>query len=135
MRREKERREKEKKRNRTKTSATSAGDVDTSRNRAIPCYLSPSRAIRGSKKVLERKEDEKRKRKKRYLLERVVVSPREPSLFVEGLELLNGLDWRPVSRRSEVSSKTADSGVSNPQGFVETVVQEVDKGRLDLNVG
>ena len=134
MRREKEGREKEKKRNRTKTSATSAGDVDTSRNRAIPCYLSPSRAIRGSEKVLERKEDEKRKRKKRYLLERVVVSPREPSLFVEGLKLFDGLNWRPVPGRSEISSKATDGGVGDSQGFVETVVQEVDKGRLDFNV-
>ena len=83
----------------------------------------------------EKKREKERKERETVPLGHIAVSPMESSLFVEGLELLDSLNWRPVSRRSEVSSKTTNGGVSNPQGFVETVVQEVDKGRLDLNVG
>ena len=83
---------------------------------------------------MSEKEIEQRKKRKGYLLERVEVSPREPSLFVEGLKLFDGLNWRPVPGRSEISSKATDGGVGDSQGFVETVVQEVDKGRLDFNV-
>ena len=79
--------------------------------------------------------DIKKKKNKKIPLEHIVVSPREPSLFVEEFELLDGLNRRPVSRRSEVSSKATDGGISYSSWVVETVVQEVNKSRLDLNVG
>ena len=50
-------------RKRTNTSVTSAGDVNTSRNRSILVYLSPSRATRGSETVSEKKRKEKEKEK------------------------------------------------------------------------
>ena len=71
----------------------------------------------------EKKRKRKRKKEKKwYLLEPIVVSPREPSLLVEGLELFNCLNRRPVPGRSEISSKATDSGIGYPKRIVEMVV-------------
>ena len=70
----------------------------------------------------KRKGKRKKETRKRYLLERIVVSPTESSLFVEGLELVDCLNRRPVPGRSEISSKTTDSGIGYPKRIVETVV-------------
>ena len=82
----------------------------------------------------EKKREIERKERETVPLGHIVVSPMESSLFVEGLELLDSLNWRPVSRRSEVSSKTTNGGVGHSKGVVEPVVQEVDKSGLGLEV-
>ena len=70
----------------------------------------------------EKKREIERKERETVPLGHIVVSPMESSLFVEGLELLDGLNRRPVSGRSEISSKATDSGIGYPKRIVETVV-------------